>query len=112
MEARPRRLTVRSSLSVVQRPRKRKLRCLGEPANSSHLSSWATSLRQTAGTASGATSARWLSKLAGAVPAALELSAGWEVIAGGTGELSTPTGTAIIFNVHVPPDRQYLSPTR
>jgi uncharacterized protein (TIGR00299 family) protein len=30
------------------------------------------------------------------VPAVLELSAGWEVLAGGTGELATPTGVALI----------------
>ena len=30
------------------------------------------------------------------VPAVLELSSGWEVFAGGTGELATPTGVALI----------------
>jgi uncharacterized protein (TIGR00299 family) protein len=30
------------------------------------------------------------------VPAVLELSSGWEVLAGGTGELATPTGVALI----------------
>jgi len=30
------------------------------------------------------------------VPAVLELSAGWEVLAGGTGEMATPTGVALV----------------
>ena len=34
--------------------------------------------------------------LAVPVPAVLELSAGWEVFAGGTGELATPTGLALV----------------